>query len=118
MYVNTYLEECRNEEKGSHYVLRAYLYTQNNNFDTLVINDLGFIDNYADELNLLKETLIKADIKEFILTQSSSGLMDVLHALDSVGIVLKGVTTIKHIDTLRVRPKEETIKGLQLVVEG
>ena len=75
MYKNEYLEECLKENKGNHYLLRGYMYTKEENFNELVINDLGFIHHNYFDLKEFKNELIKANVKEFILTSSDSGLI-------------------------------------------
>jgi len=115
MYRNEYLVECLKNEKGNGYLLRGYIYTQTNGYNELVIDDLGFISNNIEELKEFKDELIKANIKSFVLTTSSSALMNYLHGLDSVNIKIKGVRKISYIDKW---DKEECFKeGLEMIVE-
>ncbi|GAA0082903.1 hypothetical protein [Clostridium sp. CTA-6] len=115
MYKNEYLEECLKNEKGSYYLLAGYRYTKDYNFNKLVIDDLGFIYNKPEKLKELKEELVKANIKSFVLTASSSALMNYLHGLDSVNIKLKEVEKVSYIDKWE---KEECFKeGLEMIVK-
>lgn len=98
MYRNEYLENCLEENQGSYYLLRGYIHTQERKYDRLVINDLVFIGNKPKELEKFKNELVKANIKEFVLTESSSGLMANVHALDSVDIKIKDVTEVNYIN--------------------
>ncbi|MBD5589114.1 hypothetical protein [Clostridium botulinum] len=115
MYKNEYLEECLKNEKGSYYLLAGYKHTKDYNFNELVIDDLGFIYNKPKKIKELKEDLVKANIKNFILTTSSSALMNYLHGLDSVNIKIKGVSKVKYIDKW---DKKECFKeGLEMIVK-
>ncbi|WP_125154500.1 hypothetical protein [Clostridium rectalis] len=115
MYKNEYLEKGIENAKGNEYLLRGYIHTQNNKYNELVINDLGFISNNIDELKNFKDELVKANIKKFILTESSSGLMSNLHWLDKVSIKIKGVKKVSYIDKWE---KEECFKeGLEMIVK-
>ncbi|NFH40743.1 hypothetical protein [Clostridium sporogenes] len=115
MYKNEYLEKCLKNEKGSYYLLAGYRYTKDYNFNKLVIDDLGFIYNKPEKLKELKEELVKANIKSFVLTASSSALMNYLHGLDSVNIKLKEVEKVSYIDKWE---KEECFKeGLEMIVK-
>lgn len=69
MYKNEYLEECLKNEKGNKHLLRGYIYTQNNEYNELVIDNLGFISNNIDELKELKNELIKANIKRVCINR-------------------------------------------------
>ena len=115
MYRNKYLVECLKNEKGNGYVLRGYIYTQSNEQNELVIDNLGFIGNNIEELKEFKDELIKANIKEFVLTESSSGLMSNLHGLNEVDIKIKDVVKVSYIDKW---DKEECFKeGLKMIVK-
>lgn len=75
---------------------------------------MGFISNNINELKGLKNELIKANIKEFVLTESSSGLMNDLHGLNEVNIKVKEVKKVSCIDKWN---KEECFKeGLKMIV--
>jgi DNA-binding transcriptional regulator YhcF (GntR family) len=119
MYNNEYLEKCLEENKGSGYLLRAYMNTVDKEYRELVVNDLGFIYNSKDELELFKDELIKADIKEFVLTETSTALMNVLHAFDSVGIKFKEVTKVSRMEySYSLREDIEVFtEGLRMIVE-
>lgn len=113
MYRNEYLDKCLKENKGSGFLVRGYNYTIENELEKLTINDLGFINNNENKLNEFRYELNKANIKEFILTDSSSGLVGILYALDSVGIKTSGICTSNHIDwTNRLK----NIQGLKMMI--
>jgi hypothetical protein len=116
---NEYLENCLAESKGSNYLLRVYMTTQDKEYNQLVVNDLGFIYNNKEDLQLFKDELIKADIKEFILTESSSVLMNILHSLDSVNIKIKSVTKISYLEySFKERKEvEKYVDGLLMEVK-
>ncbi|EQC1535475.1 hypothetical protein ACY1J9_001306 [Clostridium botulinum] len=115
MYKNEYLEECLKNEKGNYYLLTGYRYTKEYQFKTLIIDDLGFIYDKPEKLKELKEELLKANIKSFVLTASGSALMNHLHGLDSVNIKIKGVRKASYIDKW---DEEECFKeGLEMMVE-
>ncbi|WP_291566848.1 MULTISPECIES: hypothetical protein [unclassified Clostridium] len=115
MYRNEYLENCLEENQGSYYLLRGYIHTQERKYNTLVINDLVFIGNKPEEFKRFKDELIKANIKEFVLTESSSGLMANIHALDSVDIKIKEVIKVNYIN--KWDREKIFIEGLKMVVE-
>ncbi|WP_297419688.1 hypothetical protein [Clostridium sp.] len=111
MLKNEYLETCIKEEKGSHYLIRGYHRTiEDNKANIIVIDDLGFIYNHIEELELFKSELIKAEIKEFVFVNSSSGLMDTIHALSSVNIKIVEAIEIEYIDTIGYKRTEKGIK--------
>lgn len=115
MYKNEYLEKAIENAKGNEYLLRGYIHTQNNKYNELVIDDLGFIYDKPENLKELKEDLVKANIKSFVLTASSSALMNYLHGLDSINIKIKDVKKVPYVDKWE---KEECFKkGLEMIVE-
>lgn len=116
MFKNEYLEECLIKGKGSHYVLTNYRYTQDNNFlnDKLVIEDLGFIYDDENAIISFKKTLMKANIKEFILTEASTALIKDIHALNHVNIKFKDVAYTTKINIWN--KKEELKMGLLMEV--
>lgn len=116
MYKNEHIEKCMQENRGSKYLIRGYIHTQDKQYNELAINDLGFICNKQDELEEFKSELIKANINEFILTESSSGLMSNLHALNAIGIKIKEVKSVMYID--KWNNKECFVEGLKMVVEA
>ena len=110
---NEYLEECIKDNKGNIYLLRNYLYSKKNNFTDLIIDDLGFMYNNPKEINNFKEEILKSKIKNFILINSSSGLMDILHCFDSINIKVKDTTELCFVDCWN---KEKHIKGLKMII--
>lgn len=115
MYKNEYLDKCLKEKEGSFYLLRGYGETLNNKYPKLVIDDLAFIYDKPERLKEFKNELEKAEIKEFVLAERSTGLIKILHALDFVGITIDGIATIKYID--KYVDEEEELQGLRMIVK-
>lgn len=115
MYKNEYLEKCLEKKRGNGYLLRGYIHTQNKEYDEFVINDLGFMYNKPEELEEFKSELINANIKEFVLTESSSALMSEIHAFDKIGIRITGIAKVKYIN--KWHKKECFIEGLRMIVQ-
>ena len=124
MFKNDYLENQKvqlnnkmlKEEDYSVYLLQAYYRTRKNNCPDLYINNLSFIyseDNKKDLLKFRKE-LKNASIEEFVLSETSSALMDIIHALDRVCIKVIGVYTYEYVNEWN---DKEIIKGLRMRVE-
>lgn len=117
MYKNEYLESCLEKQEGNVYILKAYSITKRKGFNNLVIEKLEFIYDNKEKLQAFQDELTNAGIKEFILTESSSGLMRILHALNSVNIKIEGVKELKYINQWGKRRNmsrinnENTIKG-------
>ncbi|MCD3217362.1 hypothetical protein G8S55_08885 [Clostridium botulinum C] len=110
MFKNKYIENCIKENKGIYYLNNSYRFTVNNHCDYLIVDDLGF----SKDLNFFKSELQKANIKEFILTETSSGLMNTLHALNSVGIIIKGTQEVVYVNKWK---EEKRFKGLLMEVQ-
>lgn len=114
MFKNKYIENCIKENKGIYYLNNSYRFTVNNHCDYLIVDDLGFICNNSKDLNYFKSELQKANIKEFILAETSSGLMNTLHALNSVGIIIKGTQEVVYVNKWK---EEKRFKGLLMEVQ-
>ena len=116
MYKNGYLENCINNNEGSRYLVRGYNFTTKNKLDELVIEELTFIytDKHTNDLTQFKDELMKADIKEFILTDNGSGLLDILHGLNSVNIKVKDLVKFDYRDKW---DDMHTLKGIRMSVE-
>lgn len=114
MYHNYYLEKCIDNNDGSPYLIWGYERTKRDNFNELVIDDLGFIYNDKGILIQFKNEMVKSGIKEFVLINHSSGLMDILHALDSVGIRIEGIAEVSYIS--KFTNEKEYLKGLKMIV--
>lgn len=116
MYKNDYLNNCINNNEGSRYLVRGYNFTLMNKLDELVIDELTFIytDKQKEDLTQFKDELVKADVKEFILTDNGSALMDILHALDSVNIKVNGLLKFDYRDKW---DDMHTLKGIRMSVE-
>jgi hypothetical protein len=115
MYKNEYLEECLKNNQGSWYILQGYNNTKNNKYNELVIEDLGFIYSKPEELQLFKNEMIKAEVKEFVITETSTALMKILHTLSTVGIDIKEIAEVKYIDIWT--QKEQTKQGIRVIVK-
>jgi hypothetical protein len=117
MYKNDYLENYINNNKSSKYLVKGYDYTVQNKFDILVIKELGFIYSEEGKHDLMefKDELIKANIKEFLLIEKSSDLMDILHVLNFVNIKIVNLVKIDYRDKWE---DMHTIKGIKMEVES
>lgn len=117
MYKNDYLEHCLDNNQGSHYLLRGYYLTINNKLNELIITELTFIhtDKHKEDLKQFKDELMKADVKEFILTYNGSGLMDILYSLSSVNIKVNEMVKFDYRDKWE---DIQTLKGIRMKVEA
>ena len=123
MFYNEVLENAikeKNINEISTEILYAYNYMK---FDkclsnTLVINDLSFMCDNEEKLYNFKQSLLKAGIKAFIYTNKSSGLMNDIHKLDSIGIKLNGICTVEYekFDMLSCENKTLEKQGLKFIV--
>ena len=72
-------------------VYRAWKNSINPSSDAFEVNDLPFKKDAHDFVACLK----KDGVSEFVVTDKSTGLMDVLHALSMEGCQMKGLCTVK-----------------------
>lgn len=122
MLQNEYLDECIKELRASgkrnpeysELLLRSYLENQDLQIPKLTIFTVGFGED-IEEFTNLKNMLIKANIKEFILVDTSTALLRGLHTLDSIGLKIKGVEVTKKYK--KWDEVWEDIQGLKIVIE-
>lgn len=117
MYMyNEKLEQLIEEKKISLYIHRGYLCAKENNLEYITINNMGFFhhENEIEEMKLFKQNLIEADIKYFVISDSSSGLMDDIHTLYNLGCSIEKNYTHEYTDKWG---DKDTIKGLLFKAE-
>ena len=91
-YFNRLLEDdTRNLTNGEKLVLREYLQSKKEGFDTLTITSICWEEDHAEIIRMLKE----ADFHTFVLADTSTGLMSTLHAFLNAGFEVKGPRIVK-----------------------
>ncbi len=96
--------------RAKNYILHEYKKTLRDlETDSLVIDEILWEENYQTALDYMRE----AGLKEFIITNKSTELMDLLHFFTSQGCQLKGPETVER----KVEyPWGKDIKGLRLAI--
>lgn len=89
-------------------------------YDKIAIDDFGFIyeKENVEQLNDFRKQLDDAGITEFVITERSTGLMSIIHALDSVNIKIDGIYKLekKEYDFSPKEEKIEIVNGLLMKV--
>ena len=80
--------------------------------DTFEVNDLPWEKDAHDFVACLKE----AGVSEFAITDKSTGLMDVLHALGKEGCEMKGLCTVKRIENNWGEDETKTYNGILMSI--
>ena len=93
---NAYLERLLVEAPkplttGENLVLREYLKSKQEGWDTLTLACISWEQDHADIIRLLKE----ASVRTFVLADTSTGLMSALHAFLNAGFEVKSPRTVK-----------------------
>lgn len=114
-------EIAERESNTSFDLLRMLKSTVARKYTKLTLEESSFIytEDNKPRLEDFAKQLKEADIKEFVLTDSSTGLMNTLYAFDSVGLKLKSVTVTER-EEFDWSTKENVlvgIKGLLISVE-
>ena len=109
-------EVAENENNKSYVLNWALKYSMDSNSHDLIINDFSFIENEQEKLIDFKRQLKEANINNFILTETSTALMKILHALNSVNIVIDKLETITIEENLIRTKRIKEVKGIRMKV--
>ena len=93
---NTYLERLLAEAPkpltiGENLVLREYLKSKQEGWDTLTLTCISWEQDHADMIRLMQA----AGIRTFVLADTSTGLMGALHAFLNSGFEVQGPKIVK-----------------------
>jgi len=103
-FENLYAFYCENKTEPSGYVahlaIRAHLETKERGLDTYTVRETPFEQDMGEFMHIIED---EADIKEFNLCETSTGLMGCLHYLLNNGWTIIGVfeKEIDRFNTLR-----------------
>ena len=96
---------------GEKFVLREYLQSKKDGFDTLTITSICWERDYAEIIRMLKE----GDISRCVLADTSTGLMRTLHAFLNARFEVTGPMTLL---TQPVSYWDTPILGLEMRMKG
>lgn len=119
-YYNEVIENSfKNDSGGFKWAYRwlrnAYIGTAEKQASMFTVDDLTFAYDYIDDLKEFRNVLIQANIDEFILTTKSTGLMESLFALESIGCKMVGLDYVTIIDMWE--ENEIKIQGIKFKVQ-
>ncbi len=91
---------------------RAWKHSTEYKTDYFEVNDLPWEDDAHDFLICLKE----AGVEEFAITESSTALMGVLHALGKEGCQMRGFCEVKRIENNWGEDEVKTYNGILMSI--
>lgn len=114
------LEVATREENLCYFLLRGLRDTIQKKYNMIAIGDFDFIhsEDNKHQLQDFRKQLDDAEIKEFVITEKSSALMEILYALNSVGIEIVEPCTIVGVEECYWNDELKTFtkKGLAMRV--
>lgn len=98
------------EASGTYKALWAYRHSLSMKLDELELTDFLWKNEVRDFVRALR----KAEIKSFIITNHSTGLMEMMHLLSENGCVLTGLANVPRPET--PFSDEENVKGIRFTL--
>lgn len=109
-------EVAENENNKSYVLNWALKHSMDMNSHDLIVNDFGFIETKEEKLLDFKRQLKESNIQDFIITETSTALMRILHALSGVDIVIDKLETITIEENLIGTKRIKEVKGIRMRV--
>ena len=101
-----------NGNKGYRYAQRAYEESVEMKTDKIIVKELPWGSNVADEMSDFCSVLIAASVEKIIVTEHSTSLLEGL-----IGLMKNGCKIVEPFeDTIRGRFCDEEIKGLVIAL--